>query len=427
MRSYLQRLHFPVRDFYALCVGFGSHNGLHLQTASGRRVSNAGDQDCQRPQRDGSPIDADEAEHSVLDWIPLRPTSGMVANSYFQARHIGKFLKFKLPQAGPTAVASPSVGQDQETWHIAKIPLTQCLPPRGNRIYREFRSVGRKADGDKSSILTQYVDPIRTCSPLRILKKIVTIHLFPVLRPGSSSVFEVANQFLFLRIDTDYGPTSLQESFLDSKNVAKLPITIRMWRSGKPFSIGLQGISQFHQQTTNCFLSQRIPPFCHQFTQSPQTQAHPLLLDHRIAACFLSQELRQRCFQRYTFFSTLGLPAPGRRMRSVSGFVTELFSSRRPFRIVRTLMPVINDNRRSPPWPIRLDSRATNKRRWRSSSCLTNAFIRRCSSLFGWSSDPLQSGHWHLRAASCIRTPPAGMGPFQLEQQKMASNFYPAP
>jgi hypothetical protein len=76
-------------------------------------------------------------------------------------------------------------------------------------------------------------------------------------------------------------------------------------------------------------------------------------------------------------------PAPNRRMRSGGNAERESAHSRRPRRIVSTFLPVIRESRRSPPGPIRRDSKAMDHRRWSSSRRLSRRFMRRWISRLG--------------------------------------------
>jgi hypothetical protein len=427
MAMQTQPSHLLVSYFHTFGVFLWNEGRPDLQTCFRLRVSNVAQHDLQRTQRFACPVDTDVTEQPVFDRIPFRRSSWIMTNRDLKSVMIRHGLQFEFPKSRPATIAASAIGQNQELAVVAKTATSRSLPPRCYGIDGELRRVGRQANINVSPILARQVKAIRCCPTRSVLEKIVTVHLFRFQTPSLSSVLEVADQFFFLGIYADYRPTGLQKPFLLSGDVAKLSIPIRMRRPGNSFAVGLEREFPFAKQTPHGYRINRVALRTQQAAQAFQTEAHPLLLRHGIAAGVFFDQGQQVFLNLGAFFSMGGRPAPGRRVRPKGTSCNAPFNSRRPRRIVRTFMPVIIDRRRSPPWPMRFDSNATYQRRCCSSNRLKSRFICRCISLWGCSPSCKQSGHRHDRIASCMFLPPAAISLLQLNRRKMASNCSAAP
>lgn len=300
-----------------------------------------------------------------------------MTNRDFEPVMIRQILKSEFPQSGTATIAAAAIGQNQKLASVPVAVTSRSLPPSCNRIDRKFWRVGRQADINVSPILVWQVKTIGGCPTRSVLKKVMAVHLFGFQTPGSSSVLEVADQLFFLGIHADHRPTGLQKPLLLSNDVAKLPISIRMRRTGNSFPIGFERELPFAEQTPYGHRINRVALSIQQSAQAIQTETHPLLFGHRIAASMLLDQGQEVFLDLRAFFSMGGRPAPGRRVRPCGRSLKERFSSRRPRRIVRTFIPVIKDRSRSPPCPMRFDSKATYQRRCCSSKRLRSKFIWR--------------------------------------------------
>jgi hypothetical protein len=282
--------HLLVRYFHTFGVFLWNESRLDFQSCFRLRVSNVAQHDLQRTQRFSCPVDANVTEQPVFNRIPFRRSSWIMTNRDLKSVMIRHCLQFEFPKSRPATIAASAIGQNQELAIVPKTATSRSLPPRCNGIDGKLRRVGRQANINVAPILARQVKAIR-CGPTRsVLKKIVTVHLFRFQTPGLSSVLEVADQLFFLGIHADYRPTGLQKPFLLSGDVAKLPIPIRMRRSGNSFPIGFERKFPFAKQTPHGHRINRVTLRTQQLAQAFQTEAHPLLLRHGIAAgVFLDQ------------------------------------------------------------------------------------------------------------------------------------------
>ena len=393
MTTQTQASHLLVGYFYPLGVFPGDDGRLCLQTRFRLRATNVAQHDLERTQWLACPVDADVTEQPVFDGIPFRRSSRIVTNRDLEPVTIRQFLQSELPQSGPATVAASAISQNQEFVGLPIAVTPRCLPPSRNRVDGKLGCVGRQAHINAAPVLVWQVKPIWGRPARSFLKKVMTIHLVRFQTPGLPGVFKVADQLFFLGVHADHRPAGLQKPLLLSGDVAKLPISIRMRRTGDSFPAGLERELPFAKQTPNSHRINRVALRTQQSAQAFQAETHPLLLRHGIAAGLLFDQGQQVCLNFRTFFSTGGRPAPGRRVRPFGRSFKERFNSRRPRRIVRTFMPVIKDKSRSPPCPRRFDSNATYQRRCCSSRRPRSKFICRCSSILGCSSSRKQSGH----------------------------------
>jgi hypothetical protein len=357
-------LHLLSGDFDSFLIFVRNQCRLDLQARRCCGVANVAQGCIERMQRFPRPVHADEAEQPMFDGIPFRCSSGIMADGDLQSVVIGQLLlKPQFPQPRTAAIAAASIGQDQDFGCRGEQALSRRFPPQGNAIHSKFRRVCRYPQVHVTSVVRQEVKSIGGTAALGVLEKIMAVHFLSFSTPGSSGVFEVTDQLFFLGIHADNGPTCLQETLLQAGNVAKLPISIWVRRTRKTFAVGFQRVAQFPQQTMDGLRVKEMTPFCQEVAQTLQAEANPLLPVHGVASRFFFQQAQQILFQVQTFFSRCRRPPPCRRTRPAGTPFSDAANSRRPDRIVRTFMPVISDNKRSPPCPTRFDSKATYQRR----------------------------------------------------------------
>jgi hypothetical protein len=77
------------------------------------------------------------------------------------------------------------------------------LPPRGNLIDGKLRGIRRVADIHIAQIMVQYIQAIGRGFAQRIVLKVMVVDRVRLLTPTLPRIFEIADQFLFLGIDTD--------------------------------------------------------------------------------------------------------------------------------------------------------------------------------------------------------------------------------
>jgi hypothetical protein len=132
------------------------------------------------------------------------------------------------------------------------------LPPPDNGIYGKLRRLGRGTDRHVSQVVSEIVNAIGYGPTHRVLAKVVDIDFLCFSTPSPTRVLEVANQFLFLGIYTDYRIPSGPEDLFHPLNVPELTISIRMWRAGRSFPVGFQRVAQILQQTPDCHVADMV-------------------------------------------------------------------------------------------------------------------------------------------------------------------------
>src|SRR5438067_1350939 len=75
-------------------------------------------------------------------------------------------------------------------------------------------------------VVFRIVDAIGRCPALRVAGKVVVVDLLRFLTPRCASVFELADEFLFLRIDADAWVTAATEVRALRADVLELPIAL---------------------------------------------------------------------------------------------------------------------------------------------------------------------------------------------------------
>ena len=86
----------------------------------------------------------------MLDLVPLARARREVADRDLQARLVGEFLQFHLPEPDPIAVAPPAVGTDQQPLRLGVRLLTHREPPLADALDGEAGRVVIDADVDPS-------------------------------------------------------------------------------------------------------------------------------------------------------------------------------------------------------------------------------------------------------------------------------------
>src|SRR5215210_8465894 len=118
-----------VADLDAFLVDAVVEAGVDRQAGRGRRSGDQVDDDLKALQRLAAPVEAHEAEHPMLDLVPLARGAREVADADPQARLIGQALKLDAPQPGTWAVGPARVGRDRQLLGVRVALLAEVLPP----------------------------------------------------------------------------------------------------------------------------------------------------------------------------------------------------------------------------------------------------------------------------------------------------------
>src|SRR6267142_1156814 len=119
----VERAHFLVAHLEPLFVGSWVHVGIDGETGFRGGPTNNPENPSQGPQWVASPVAADLAEDPMLDGIPLRRSTGIMAHRDGEARVIGELLKLVLPESRAVPMAPAPI-----TFHHAVLALRVSLP-----------------------------------------------------------------------------------------------------------------------------------------------------------------------------------------------------------------------------------------------------------------------------------------------------------
>lgn len=135
-----------------------------------------------------------------------------------------------------------------------------------------------------------------------------------VLAPDPPGVLEVADEFLFLRVDTDLGRSPGGEGQPLLGDLRELPVAIRIPTAlFRLFGIGMEPIALRVEEPPDGGAAGRVAGRRHLTAQEAQAGADPLLVAHRVAGGVRLDHRRQGGQDSGIFCSIGGRPPPDRR------------------------------------------------------------------------------------------------------------------
>src|SRR6516225_9824250 len=238
------RGHLFVRNLHPLWVFTRIDFGMDAQPGSGRCGGNQIHNHLVADQRFAAPVLADEREQSVFNFIPLTGPRWQMTDRDLQSGLVGQLLQFPFPQTHSNAVTPAGISRDQQSRRLGIGLVPHRFPPSPDALGGKGGRVMIHPHAHPSRILGHVVNPIGSRPPQFRNDKIVHTHLLRVsLRPQLPPVvFEVAHQFLLLRIHGNDG-LAIGLKFPDPiADMVKLRIPVGVRRSLQRFAVGLQTI-----------------------------------------------------------------------------------------------------------------------------------------------------------------------------------------
>ena len=110
----IQASQFLIADLAAFFIAFVVESGRDSQAGFRFRVPDEVDDGHTVEQWPATPILGNEAEHAVLDLIPLARARRKVRDMEGQVEIIGQPLEFGFPQSHPAAVTASPISRDIE-------------------------------------------------------------------------------------------------------------------------------------------------------------------------------------------------------------------------------------------------------------------------------------------------------------------------
>ena len=168
--------------------------------------------------------------------------------------------------------------------------------------------------------------------------KVVVVDRNRLPAPDLAGIFERSHQLLLLGVHTDNGQLLAGELLALELQVTELPIPFRALPAGETLAIGAQGVVEFLEQTPNGVRTNREAQASQLAADLLQPKARPKALPcHRVARRLLAEQLAQLAQDFGRFFSTVGRPPPGCRIRPRSTWPPS--NSRSPRATVSTSKP----------------------------------------------------------------------------------------
>ena len=157
--------------------------------------------------------------------------------------------QFGLPCSQPIAVGPAGIGGDQQSGGVGEAPGAHLVPPSSDRFDRELGGVCAVADVDPALVVGDIVDAVRDgLGELVQVRVGEVMHLDPLgvacRRPLGTAVGVVAQQFLFLGVDTDNRLAVVDEPIRLGVDVAELSVTVGMLATLVDLGVGLQRVAQ---------------------------------------------------------------------------------------------------------------------------------------------------------------------------------------
>ena len=231
MAGELNRFEFGLRDFESRRVGFLEMRGGDFQTGLSGRTADETQQDQQRAQDLPGPGHGDLAEQPMLNRIPFRSAGRIVTDRDLQPALVREVLQAFLvpPRAG--RVTAAGIGFDHQARGLPVMRLAQS-PPVANRIDGQVGGVAGRGHAHVSLVAFRIVDAVRCCAADRIRRKVVIVDLRGLLAPRLAGVFELADEFFFLRVHADPRVATVAKGFALRGDVLELLITLRVRLAG---------------------------------------------------------------------------------------------------------------------------------------------------------------------------------------------------
>ena len=253
-------------------------------------------------QRFSCPIGSDQIKHAVFNQVPFRRTRRKMAYGDGQTKLIRQLLQTHAPGPATRVVASTAITFDRQASCPRVFPTTDRHPPRPQRLYCKGRGFVGNTNDHVSRVASDIVNAKRDRATVRPTRKVVIEHIVVVAAPGTSGVLEIANQLLFLCIDTDDGPTPALKTASPTPQETKLPVAFRIVGSRQTFSVGSQRIILLLQQAGDGRAADGDAAPAQLRGQFTRRLVRPAQAAHRVAGRGILEQLTQFLMDVRVFF-----------------------------------------------------------------------------------------------------------------------------
>lgn len=167
-----------------------------------RRAANEVDQNQHCAQDMASPCGCDLAEESVLNRIPFGGSRRVMTDCNFEPGLIGKVVQTFLVPPRTRSITAATIGLDHQTLRLGIVRLVETTPV-SDGIDGQVCGVAGGRHADMTLVPFRIVNAIRCRASRRIRGKVVIVDFLAFLTPCLAIVFELAHEFLLLRVDAD--------------------------------------------------------------------------------------------------------------------------------------------------------------------------------------------------------------------------------
>ena len=329
-----ESLQISVTHSDSLGIAVGVQGGTHLQTRLGCCGLDQANDYFVVDEWLPAPVQADGAEQTVFNFVPLTGSRWEMAYLNFQSCLVGKFLQLCFPESDARAVATAAVCRDHQSRSVRISLFPHHEPPSPNTLHREGRRVVIGTDIDPCFIMFQVVDSIGGHLAEFFINKIVYLHLDRIaLAPiRTTSVFVKSYEFFLFCV---YRDDRLPPFFIGFHALRdKLELCVAIWMSA-PFqglSVTLQTIALFCKESTNRYMTNLVPFGLEMISKRTKALRSPQKWRFRIThgAAFHqgSQVLQEACVGSFEQFPAGSRsPHPSCRKESLTSQLTNAFGN----------------------------------------------------------------------------------------------------
>ena len=261
------------------------------------------------------PVAADQAEHPVVDRVPLARSGWVVGHRYHQVKLVRQLLQGDFPFPLAVVVSPASVCLDQQALRPCITLAPSHEPPAADTRHGECWCLVRRPHDHQPSVVRRVIDPIRDGLSHRITGEIVREDYLRFPPPGLAGVLVGANQLLLLGVDANHRQATTYVKPAQASEVAELSVPVWISNLGQLLAVGPQGEAGVMQQPRDGVGGHLDPPAAQGLGQFPHRAVRPQQAGDRIASRGIVEQTVQGPQHPGTEASIGWRPAPAWRMR----------------------------------------------------------------------------------------------------------------
>jgi hypothetical protein len=139
----VELLHLVIGHLLPFLKGSIQPSSSNRQPGLSGGAANIVEHDVQVAQRFARPIQADLAKEPMLDRMPFRTPSGIMAHGHAESIAITELLlQMELKAASPRAITASGIRQDQELFGVGKALSSLVFPPASKSAHGKLWCIG---------------------------------------------------------------------------------------------------------------------------------------------------------------------------------------------------------------------------------------------------------------------------------------------